>query len=106
MRASVKLALSVCVRQMRETRRFWSFSSTWLAMVILGWLAYALLRGLAAIIFLAVPFYDWQWYVPLILLLLVVPAYVLWSRSRHGKLRLTRGTAAFFTDSVDPNFAC
>ncbi len=78
---------------MHKQQRILKFVIVWLVVLILGWLAYALLRGLAAIINLDAPFYDWQWYVPVILLLLGTPAYLLWSLSRSGKLRLSRGAA-------------
>ena len=65
----------------------------WIVIAILGWLIYALMRGLIAIIDLAVPFYDWQWYIPLIVLLVGWPMYSLWSRARYGKLRHRRGAA-------------
>ncbi len=72
------------------------FIIAWLAVLIPGWLAYALLRGLTAVIYLGVPFYDWQWYVSLILLLLGLPVYVIWSRSRYGQLHISRSAAAIF----------
>ncbi len=76
---------------MDQRYRALKFIIVWMAVLILGWLAYVLLRGLAAIIYLDVSFYDWQWYVPLIFLLLGLPAYILWSQWRHRKLRITRG---------------
>jgi hypothetical protein len=79
---------------MHKQYRLLKFAIAWLAVFILGWLAYALLCGFAAIVYFDVPFYDWQWYVPLILLLLGMPAYFLWSLSRHGQLRVSRGAAA------------
>jgi hypothetical protein len=77
---------------MNKRYRLLKFIIVWIAIVVLSWLAYALLRGLAALIYLAVPFYDWQWYIPLTLLVLGLPAYVLWSQWRHGKLRSTLRT--------------
>ncbi len=76
---------------MKQRYRALKFIIVWMAVLILGWLAYALLRGLAAIIYLDVSFDDWQWYVPLIFLLVGLPAYILWSQWRHGQLRITRG---------------
>jgi len=78
---------------MNKRYRILNFIISWIAIVVFGWLTYALVRGLAAIIDLAVPFYDWQWYVPLIVLLTGLPMYILWSRSRRGKLRIRRGAA-------------
>lgn len=45
---------------MRKRAYIAKFVVAWLAAFIVGWLAYALLHGLTAIIYLAVPFYDWQ----------------------------------------------
>jgi hypothetical protein len=81
---------------MNKSHRGLKFISNWIAFVIIGWLAYALLRGLAAIIYLDVPFYDWQWYVPLIILLTGLPLFVLWSRLRYEKLRMRRGAVTIF----------
>ena len=78
---------------MNKRYRILNFIISWIAIVVFGWLTYALVRGLAAIIDLAVPFYDWQWYVPLIVLLTGLPMYILWSRSRRGKLRIRHGAA-------------
>jgi hypothetical protein len=44
----------------------------WLSLAVTGLLAYALLRALAAIVYLGAPAFDWQWYVPVIILVLVV----------------------------------
>jgi len=49
------------------------FIISWLVLALIGWLAYTLLRAFATIIRLDVPFFDWQWYVPVIALLIVVP---------------------------------
>lgn len=49
------------------------FIISWLVLALIGWLAYALLRAFATIIRLGVPFFDWQWYIPVIALLIVVP---------------------------------
>jgi hypothetical protein len=81
---------------MSKLCRILKFFIVWLAVAILGWSAYALLRGLGAIIYLGVPFYDWQWYVPIIIVLPILPAYALWSRSQHGVWRIRRGAAAIF----------
>lgn len=81
---------------MNKRYRLLKFIIIWIVFVVLGWLGYALLRGLATIIYLDVPFYDWQWYVPLILLLLGAPAYLLWSVLRHSKLRISRGAVVIF----------
>lgn len=78
---------------MNKRYRILNFIISWIAIVVFGWLTYALVRGLAAIIDLAVHFYDWQWYVPLIVLLTGLPMYILWSRSRRGKLRIRHGAA-------------
>jgi hypothetical protein len=85
---------------MRIQRGVTEFGLIWLAVIILGWLIYALVRGLAAIIYLDVQFYDWQWYVPLIVLLISVPLYLLWSRLHHGKLRITRVAAVVFATLI------
>ncbi len=45
----------------------------WLTFAIVGLLAYALLRALAAVIYLGVPIFDWQWYIPVIVLSVVIP---------------------------------
>jgi hypothetical protein len=78
---------------MNQWHRVLKFTIVWMTVLILGWLAYALLRGLMAIIYLDVPFYDWQWYVPLIFLVLSLPAYFIWSRSRYDKLRISHSAA-------------
>ena len=49
------------------------FAGAWFVLIAIGWLAYALLRAFATIIRLDVPFFDWQWYIPVIALLIVVP---------------------------------
>jgi hypothetical protein len=43
----------------------------WLSLAVTGLLAYALLRALAAIVYLGAPAFDWQWYIPVITLVLV-----------------------------------
>lgn len=60
------------------------FAVSWLVLALIGWLAYALLRAFATIIRLDVPFFDWQWYVPVIALLIVVPI-CLTHRLLHGR---------------------
>ena len=78
---------------MAKRYRLLKFFISWILLVVLGWLTYALLCGLAAIIYLGVPLYDWQWYVPLAVLLIGLPGYLLWSRMHHGKWRITRVAA-------------
>ena len=48
----------------------------WLILTLAGWLGYALVRGVWAIVYLGAPLYDWTWYIPVIALLLGVPMYV------------------------------
>ena len=48
----------------------------WAALTLVGWLAYALLRALWTIIYLGAPLYDWQWYLPVIALLVGLPIYL------------------------------
>ena len=52
---------------------FWGLVVRWLVLVLAGWLGYALLRGLWAIIYLGAPVYDWLWYLPVTVLLVGVP---------------------------------
>ncbi|HTP11022.1 MAG TPA: hypothetical protein VMP08_22360 [Anaerolineae bacterium] len=78
---------------MNNRSRHLKFIGIWLALVVLGWLVYVLVRGLAAIIYLDVPFYDWPWYIPLIVLLIGTPVYVLSSRLRRDKLHVCRSAA-------------
>lgn len=82
---------------MNKRRRILKFISHWIALVVLGWLTYALVRGLLAIIYLGVPFYDWQWYLPIIAVLMGLPVYILWSRSRSGKRLIRRSAVVIFT---------
>lgn len=48
----------------------------WAVLTLAGWLAYALLRALWTIIYLGAPLYDWQWYLPVIALLVGLPIYL------------------------------
>lgn len=43
----------------------------WLLLTLLGWLAYALLKSTGALIQFGFPWYDWQWYLSLISLVLI-----------------------------------
>ncbi len=65
------------------------FMAGWLILALIGWLAYALLRALTTIIFLDVPFFDWQWYIPVMALLIVAPIYLVsrWLPPRSTALR-------------------
>ena len=54
------------------------FVVRWIALAITGWLAYGLLRGLSAIVWLGVPPFDWVWYATIIPLIVVPPVYLLW----------------------------
>ena len=56
----------------------------WAVLTLAGWLAYALLRALWTIIYLGAPLYDWQWYLPVIALLVGLPIYL------AGRLPRTR----------------
>ncbi|MFN8597866.1 MAG: hypothetical protein U0559_16995 [Anaerolineae bacterium] len=62
----------------------------WLSLALIGWLGYALTRALAAIIYLGVPFFDWQWYAPSIVLITVVPLCLLDCRLRPQAKRISR----------------
>ncbi len=65
----------------------------WIALTLIGWLAYSLFRALWAIIGLGAPVYDWLWYIPVILLLTGLPLYSAW----HGPIRRAgRGRLLFF----------
>jgi hypothetical protein len=54
----------------------------WIVLTLGGWLAYALLRALWTIVYLGAPIYDWQWYLPVIALLIGLPIYIVLSVSR------------------------
>jgi hypothetical protein len=73
-----------------RARHLLIFGVIWLAVIILGWLIYALVRALAAIIYLDVPCIDWQWYVPLIVLLISLPLHLLFVLRNCGS-RLATG---------------
>ncbi len=71
---------------MERKRRLLAWIVGWLAVAILGWVFYALIRALIAVVFLDVPFYDWQWYLPAIGLLIGVPLYLTWRVLRRRSL--------------------
>ncbi len=71
---------------MERKRRLLVWIVGWLAVAILGWVFYALIRALIAVVFLDVPFYDWQWYLPAIGLLIGVPLYLTWRVLRRRSL--------------------
>jgi hypothetical protein len=77
-------------------RRFLAWIVGWIAFAVLGWFAYALLKALVEIIYLDVPFYDWQWYVPAIGFFVGVPFYLTWRMLRRRSL-FGRGALLFFT---------
>ena len=52
----------------------WALVVRWLALSLAGLFAYVLLRGLSLYIALGAPAYDWQWYVPVVGLLVVALA--------------------------------
>src|SRR5262245_18687933 len=60
----------------------------WLALSLGGWLAYVLARGLWTVVTLGMPFFDWQWYLAGLLLVLSLPVRILF--------RLRRGRAVTF----------
>ncbi len=66
----------------------------WIGLALAGWLAYALLRALWTIIHLGAPFYDWQWYVSVVALLIGLPAYLIWRRLRPASHRRDRAALA------------
>jgi hypothetical protein len=47
----------------------------WIILALLGWMAYGTIRGLSAIITLGAPFYDWQWYLVALILVIGPPLY-------------------------------
>ena len=49
----------------------------WMLLSLLGWLLYCLTRGLVAFISLGAPFHDWQWYIAVILFLILILARLL-----------------------------
>ena len=65
-----------------------SIVGRWTVLAVGGWLLYGLNYGLARLIWLGAPFYDWQWYLPVIFMA-VFP--LLWALRR---LRLARGALA------------
>jgi hypothetical protein len=71
-------------------QRIVRFIIGWLSLALIDWLIYALVRGLAAIIYLDVPCIDWQWYVPLIVLLISLPLHLLFVLRNCGS-RLATG---------------
>lgn len=56
----------------------------WIVLVIFGWFDYGLLLALAAIIQFGVAWYDWLWYVSLIVFVSLTPIYLL-QMIRSGK---------------------
>ncbi len=52
----------------------YSFVLRWLTLTLAGWLGYALVRGLWALVHLGAPVCDWLWYVPAIALWVGLPA--------------------------------
>ena len=80
---------------MKQARRFLAWLVGWIALVILGWLTYALVKTLVEIILLDVPLYDWQWYVPALGLLIGLPLYLTWRVLRRRPL-LRPGALLFF----------
>jgi hypothetical protein len=69
------------------------FFARWMALAVSGWLAYALVRGLWAIIFLGAPLYDWHWYLCVIPLLTVLPVYLVWRLTDTRQKRRVRPNA-------------
>ncbi len=61
----------------------------WLGLALIGWQAYAQARALVAIISLGAPVFDWQWYIPIIVLITVVPLSLLnhWLRPQAKRNR-------------------
>jgi hypothetical protein len=50
----------------------------WLMLTLMGWLTYAVARALWTYIRLGAPLYDWQWYLAIILLLLLLSTHLVW----------------------------
>lgn len=50
-------------------RRTMSIMARWLALTLLGWVIYAMVRALWTTIYLGAPLYDWQWYLAIVGLL-------------------------------------
>ena len=71
---------------MRERHTiFLSVILRWAVLTLAGWLAYALLRALWAIIYLGAPFYDWIWYLPVAALIISLPVFITW-RLPHTRI--------------------
>ncbi len=69
---------------------FLSIILRWTVLTLVGWLAYALLRALWAIIYLGAPSYDWIWYLPVAALIISLPVFITW------RLPLTRTASVTF----------
>lgn len=54
----------------------------WLTLILIGWLAYALVRALWTFIRLDAPLYDWQWYLAIIILLIGLSTRIVWRLPR------------------------
>jgi hypothetical protein len=65
----------------------------WLTLTLAGLLAYALARALLTLINLGISLYDWQWYVWLVVLTTVLPAYLALRLPRNGTARAAFGAA-------------
>lgn len=77
-------------------RRIVHFMIGWFSLALIGLLTYALLRALAAIIYLGAPFFDWQWYIPAIVVVVSVPLCILQRWLQPQAKRAGRRTAVVF----------
>ena len=77
-------------------RRVIRFAAGWLTLALVGRLAYALLRALATVIYLGAPVFDWQWYIPAIVLIVVVPLCLIFRWLRFTTKRIGKRTTLIF----------
>ncbi|MBI3942530.1 MAG: hypothetical protein HY326_05905 [Chloroflexi bacterium] len=59
-----------------------------LVLALTGWLVYGLTRGLLAVILLDTPTFDWQWYPPVTLLIILLPLYIVLHKLRNRIVHL------------------
>lgn len=59
-------------------RRQITLITRWLLLSLAGYLIYALARAFIGILYLGLPWYDWQWYLPVIGLGLLLTVFAIW----------------------------
>ncbi len=78
------------MRRASSTYRAVPILARWLAWTVVGWFVYALGRALYTVVYLGVPWYDWQWYAAIVtaLIVLLVRLAGRWPRGRAGRVVL------------------